>query len=251
MLERLDRSRSVSEKFRDLMEMAYCAHAKLMAPTTERAEQLEARYMKIVNGYQDKDTIRAYPDLLAIAWKTVEMGGCDFLGEVSSELAVLDARNGQFFTPYNVSNMIARMNLDGIEPVIEHKGYITVQEPSCGAGGMVLAMADQLEYMGYDRTLHMLVEAIDVASLPFYMCYLQLTWRGISAHVVRGNTLSLERFESAWTITARLFKSVHGHLFDEPENAIQRVPTPQPAMPAIEPEPVFEPYAEPVQLTLF
>jgi type I restriction-modification system DNA methylase subunit len=248
-LNKLDRSRSVSETFRDMMEMAYCAHAKLMAPTDERANELEARYMGIVNRYQNKDTIRAFPELLNIAWETVAAGGVDFLGEVSSELAVLDARNGQFFTPYAVSRMLAEMGLNGLERVIEEKGYFTLSEPACGAGGMVLAAADMVERMGYNYALTMLVEAVDVSPLAYYMTYLQLTWRGVTAHVVRGNTLSMERFESAWTITARWFKDVHGHLFDRPEAA---QPTPQPAVvdvEQVEPEPEF--YGEPIQMALF
>lgn len=252
-LEKLDRSRSIGETFRDMMEMAYCAHAKLMAPTDERAEELEARYMGLVDRFQNKDTVRAFPDLIGLAWDTVAAGGIDFLGQVSSEISVLDTRNGQFFTPYEVSRLIAEMTLFDMNRVIEEKGYIRVSEPACGAGGMVLAAADMLERMGYNYALTMLVEAVDVSPLAYYMTYLQLTWRGVTAHVVRGNTLSMEVFESAWTITTRWFKSVHGHLFDRPEEV---EPTQQPATVAttetveqIEPEPDY--LDEPIQMALF
>lgn len=230
-LEKLDRSRSIGETFRDMMEMAYCAHAKLMAPTDERADELEARYMGLVDRFQNKDTVRAFPDLIGLAWDTVAAGGCDFLGQVSSEISVLDTRNGQFFTPYDVSRLLVEMSIDGLERVIEEKGYFTLSEPACGAGGIVLAAADKVERMGYNYALSMLVEAVDVSPLAYYMTYLQLTWRGVTAHVVRGNTLSMEVFESAWTITARWFKSVHGHLFDEPNQ-----PTESQEQIGIEPE---------------
>jgi hypothetical protein len=98
-LTKLDPSRSVYDKFRDLCELAYCSLAKRTAPNPERAEELEARYMSIVNRYQNKDTIRAYPELVGIGWNAVLDGGIDFLGTVAGQLEILDARNGQFFTP--------------------------------------------------------------------------------------------------------------------------------------------------------
>lgn len=241
-LEKLDRSRSITETFRDMMEMAYCAHAKLMAPTVERADELEARYMGIVNRYENKDTIRAFPDLIGLAWETVAEGGCDFLGQVSSEIAALDVRNGQFFTPYEVSRLIAEINLDDLNSIIDQDGYFTLAEPACGSGGMVLAAADKVERMGYNPMLHMLVQAVDVSPLAYYMAYLQLTWRGVSAAVIRGNSLSLEIFESAWTIGAKAFQAHHGHLSFAP----------QPEAVEVEPEPQPETYTEPVfQLSLF
>ena len=54
----LDREKSPYDKFRDFCEMAFCACAKLTAPTHERAQELEDRYMQIVGTYRDKDTVR-------------------------------------------------------------------------------------------------------------------------------------------------------------------------------------------------
>ncbi len=136
-LQALDRSKSTYEKFRDFCEMVYCAYAKLTADP-ERAEVLEARYMQIVGTYQDKDTVRAYPELLAMAWEAVN-GGQDFLGSVASILEVLDARNGQFMTPQPVARMMAEMLLHDAGEIIEKQGYITLNEPAAGTGGMVLA----------------------------------------------------------------------------------------------------------------
>jgi len=100
-LSRLDPSKSSSEKFRDLCELAFCAYAKVTA-APDRAENLEKRYMDIVQTYRDKDTIRAYPRLMAMAWRGV-MDGEDFLGQAAAELNALDAKTGQFFTPMPVS----------------------------------------------------------------------------------------------------------------------------------------------------
>jgi hypothetical protein len=215
-LEKLDHSRSTREKFRDLMEMGYCAYAKLTA-SPERAEELEARYMRIVNGYPNKDTVRAYPELLAIVQYAVEGGGMDFLGRVAGELNVLDGDMGQIFTPFEVSQMMAEMLLCDVGQFIEQQGYVTICEPACGSGGMMIAAADVIQSYGFNPTLHMLVQATDISPIAYYMGYLQLTFRGIPAAVIRGNSLSLEVFESAWTLPALMFKMRHGHLFDRPE----------------------------------
>jgi len=60
-LTELDREKSPYDKFRDFCEMGFCACAKITAPTPERAQELEDRYMQIVGTYRDKDTVRAYP----------------------------------------------------------------------------------------------------------------------------------------------------------------------------------------------
>jgi hypothetical protein len=215
----LDRSKTPYEKFRDFCELAYCAHAKRMAGSTEAADRLEARYMQIVGTYRDKDTVRAYPEMMAWAFLAVAEEKQEFLGTVASELELLDTHNSQFFTPYDVSRMMAEMIIGHPDPVIEEQGFITVQEPASGAGGMILAVADVLERRGYDPSCHMLVQATDVSQLCYHMTYLQLAFRGIPAAVIHGNTLSLEQFQSAWTPAIPEFYALHGRLFERKQES--------------------------------
>lgn len=212
-ISKLDREKSAQERFRDFCEMGYCAIAKPLAPTPERAEELEARYMHIVGTYKNKDTLRAYPELLAMVLEGVQERQ-DFLGIAAGELSMLDPTMGQFFTPVEVSRAMAAMMLpeDEVATLIYEKGYITVGEPAAGAGGMLLALTDVLEGYGYSPHIHMLVNAIDLGALPFYMCYIQLAFRGVPAFVERADTLRLESFEGAWTPAARVFQAEHGHL---------------------------------------
>ena len=157
--------------------------------------------MQIVCTYRNKDTVRAYPELLGLAANAIRQG-CDFLGSVATEMEVLNAQIGQFFTPYEVARMMAMMSLEDAAALIRQNGFLTLQEPASGAGGMVLAAAQTLQDNGFDPGLHMLVNAIDVSRLCFHMTYLQLSLRGIPALVEHGNTLSGERFARAWTPSA-------------------------------------------------
>jgi hypothetical protein len=55
----------------------------------------------------------------------------------------------------------------------------------------------------------MWVHAADISQIAYYMCYLQLTWRGIPAYVERADTLRMEHFEGAWTIGIHMFTQYH------------------------------------------
>ena len=210
----LDHEKSPYDTFRDFCEMAFCAYAKTTAPTPERSQELEDRYMQIVGTYRDKDTVRAYPELLGLAANAIRQG-CDFFGSVATEMELLNARIGQFFTPYELARFMAMMSLEHAEALIRQNGFLTLQEPASGAGGMVLAAAQALQDNGFDPGLHMLVNAIDVSPLCFHMTFLQLSLRGIPALVEHGNTLSGKRFTRAWTPATTAFYLHHGRLFPE------------------------------------
>ena len=207
-LSRLDSSKTVTEKFRDFCELAYCAYAKLTAINEEQANALENRYMQIVSTYPDKDTIRAYPALIGQAYIAVNQGE-DFLGHVAAEIGALDVRAGQFFTPLHVCQLMAEIGLVEAGSLIMNQGFITFNEPTAGAGAMILAAADVLERQGFDPAFHMLVKAQDISQICFHMCFLQLTFKGIPALVERANTLSMEVFEQAWTPAALAFFKKH------------------------------------------
>jgi len=67
---------------------------------------------------------------------------------------------------------------------------ITVLEPSCGGGAMILAAAKVLWKNGINYQQAMDVVAQDLDWKGVYMCYVQLSLLGISAICVQGNTLT-------------------------------------------------------------
>ena len=197
------------EVFSDFLEMAYCAVAKTTLPPGDKADGLEDRYMEVVKRHRAEDIREKMPKLLGLTQKGVAAGG-DFLGKVSGELEVLNARVGQFFTPFEVCKLMAGINIGDVGKLIEERGFFTLSEPACGAGAMILACADEVEQQGHDPGAVMYVHAVDIAELPFKMAYLQLSFRGIAAEVIRGNSLSLETFEAARTPGMFSFLARHG-----------------------------------------
>lgn len=212
-LSDLDRSKTTAEKFHDFCEMAYCSLAKLTADL-QKGEQLENRYMEIVSTYRNKDTVRAYPELLSIVTEGLWTGQ-DALGVIAAELGVLDSGQGQFFTPMEVCRLMSAMTLSDADELIAAHGFITMAEPCAGAGAMLIAAADQLHRQGHDPSRHMLAHATELNRLSYQMTFIQLSLKGIPAYVEHGNTLSLEHFDGAWTVGTLRFFAANGCLFPE------------------------------------
>lgn len=210
-IDGFDRRRNRHEHFSDFLELACCAVRKPTMPPGPEADAIEDRYMSIV-GRHRPDDIRAMPELLVILHLAVAEGGCDFLGGVAGELGALDARSGQFFTPFHVSRMMAELALQGVSTTIEARGFVTLEEPACGAGSMVIA-ADVIAAAGHDPMLSLYVEATDLSTLAFHMAYLQIAARGIPALVRRADSLTLEQFDRAYTPAMMPFLARHGDAF--------------------------------------
>nr|WP_267916020.1 N-6 DNA methylase [Paraburkholderia aspalathi] len=83
-------------------------------------------------------------------------------------------RAGLFFTPYSVSRMMSMMLMGDSGAEVERRGFIRVQEPACGAGGMVIAAADALLASGHNYQQAMHATCIDIDSCCVHMTYLQL-----------------------------------------------------------------------------
>jgi hypothetical protein len=181
---------SHSKVLEDFLEMAFCGLAKQThLESSDRAAELEERYMRVVR-QRKPEYINAMPRLFGTSWIGVQEVG-DFLGVISGELGALSEHMGQFFTPYELSRLMCELHLDAdhIKGVVDTQGFVTVSEPSCGAGGMVLAAAERMRELGYDPRRHMYAEVIDLSATAYQMAYIQLSLAGIPARVFHGDTL--------------------------------------------------------------
>lgn len=201
-----------------------------------RAER-EQKYMDIIGRY-DKDTIDTFPKVLAHVVGALEEQPRDVLGSVFGQLELGNTARGQFFTPDDVSKMIAHMQVgDGLQHAIEEKGYVTLHEPAVGAGSMVIAMAEAMRERGlnYQRQLH--VTAVDVDERAAHMAYVQFSLLHIPAEVVVGNTLSGEvrdvwhtpaHILDGWDFKLRAHELVHEALdLEQPHEAASIDPSPE------------------------
>jgi hypothetical protein len=188
------------EVFRDFCELAALA----MSNAVDRAqfERREARYLDIVKRYERAEVER-FPQMIACIVMSLEAGFRDCLGELFMALEFGNEWKGQFFTPYPISQLMARMVTTDAHARIEQEGFIRVEEPAVGAGGMVIAVADALlaEKINYQKAMH--VTATDVDATAVHMAYIQFSLLHIPAILVHGNSLSQEKWEH-WVTPAHV-----------------------------------------------
>ena len=116
----------------------------------------------------------------------------DFLGAIFMELELGDNFRGQYFTPYSVQCLMARMLMPGVRDTIRREGIATVSDPACGAAGMLIAYAECLLEADINPSMHMFGSCIDIDPVAADMAFIQLSLLGIAAEVVTGNTLTMQ-----------------------------------------------------------
>lgn len=116
----------------------------------------------------------------------------DFLGAIFMELELGDDRNGQYFTPYHVQSLLARLLMPDVDETIRCEGFVTVSDPASGAAGMIVAYAEYLLEAGYNPSEHLFGSCIDIDPIAADMAFIQLSLLGIPAEVVTGNTLTMQ-----------------------------------------------------------
>lgn len=103
-----------------------------------------------------------------------------------------DKYRGQFFTPWDVSRMMASVLPGDMKVLFQQKPFITLSGPACGAGSMVLAVADALNQASYASHRHLRFSATDVDPLAAGMAYIRLSLCGVAGEVVIDNSLMNE-----------------------------------------------------------
>lgn len=153
-----------------------------------QSDQRESRYHEIRKGYAREDFAH-FPEMFGLLTLAMEDAGFDdVLGGLYMMLELGNARSGQFFTPYPVSRMMASMIVgDGADA--RERGFLDMAEPACGAGGIVIAVADALHAVGVNYQRHLHATCIDIDLRCVHMTYLQASLLHIPAIVVHGNSI--------------------------------------------------------------
>ena len=185
--------------FADFCELAALSLSN--AADLAQREGREARYLQIVKGYT-REEVELFPRVLAEVTLGLEEGASDLLGAVFHDLELHNKYRGQFFTPFEICRMMASMivgSKEDLRRLIEQRGYVTACEPACGAGAMVIALAETIRELGINYQRHLHVTAVDVDPKAAHMAYIQFSLLHIPAVVVVGNSLSLEEREHWYT----------------------------------------------------
>ena len=183
--------------FSDFVEVSAIALSNAV-DKTNYAER-EQRYLDIVGQYT-KEEFHTFPELLGMLIEHLETYPKDVLGDIFHELELHNERKGQFFTPYPICQMMAKIVIgDNPQSIIDKNGFITVSEPSCGTGAMVIATAYELLSQGINYQQSMHVTAIDLDATCIHAAYVQFSLLHIPATLIHGDSLSLKSYNQWYT----------------------------------------------------
>lgn len=189
--------------FADWVEMLAIALAN--GADKSRFEAREARYLEIVRGYT-KGELDGFAELSAclVGEFSSEQDGITFddvLGRLFMACEFGGKFNAQFFTPYPLCRLTAKMTMMGNEcqDALQRRGFVRANDPACGAGGMCIALAESLHDGGINHQQCLHVTAQDIDSTCVHMAYIQLTLLRIPAVVILGDTLALEQRQHWFT----------------------------------------------------
>lgn len=178
---------------------------------------LEKRYKEIAQGYK-KEYLEGFATALGLLGKKIQdaVNGnapfADWAGELYMDSGTSNGKAGQFFTPYSVSQCMARINFpkDEVRAKLgdDPNRVLTIYEPTCGAGGLIVASIDALNEAGVNYSWNAFVDCGDIDPRCVHMTYVTLSLLGVPAVVRLGDALAM-KYHRAWFTPAYIFNWPH------------------------------------------
>lgn len=195
--------------WQDFIEMSACAIANAVDRRPDVWESREASYMDTVKKYS-KEELNLLCELFCITTLALEENPAqDFLGKFYMLLDFGRDWHGQFFTPWHIAEFMSRIQMnDSFKERCASEGYISVNDPCCGSGCMLMAYANackEISDINYQQSVFFVGQDIDATVAK--MCYIQISLLGCPGYVIVGNSL-----------TEPIHGSVLDPVFDRPEH---------------------------------
>lgn len=162
--------------------------AALSQPTDFRQDR-EDEYLRIIGKYNKEEQERFPRMLYELVEAFEEEKYADILGDLYMQLGMGDRWKGQFFTPYHICVVMAKMSADNIQAEIEQKGYLSVTDPCCGGGALLIAFAQHCREENVDYHNNVVFVAQDIDPVVARMCFIQLSLLGCPGYVKIGDSL--------------------------------------------------------------
>lgn len=182
--------KSAWQAWSDFVEVTAIAISNRFEIRDDVKRDREQRYMAIFGQYSKREQA-VFPELLSILVETLEREPeQDFLGEMFMALELGSHWKGQFFTPYSLCTAMAQNNLpiEDVKSTIEKKGWVSINDPACGAGATLIAARNTLAQSGIGSNQAFFVGQ-DIDRTAAMMCYVQLSLLGCAGYVVIADTL--------------------------------------------------------------
>lgn len=176
-------------------------------------EKREARYLEIARKY-GSETMGTFSKIFGEVVMALEEKPQDILGMTFHALELHNKARGQFFTPYPICQLMARIiagSTEDMQKAIAERGFMLAQEPAVGSGAMIVALAEAILEAGfnYQQLLH--VTAVDIDPRAVHMAYIQFSLLHIPATVIVGDSLAM-RYREEWHTMAHVMGGWSGKL---------------------------------------
>jgi type I restriction-modification system DNA methylase subunit len=190
VLDNIKPSRHRYEVFSDWLIMAA---ASLYSWKNDKG--IEEEYLEIAKQYSPEELLK-HSQLLSITVEALETTEQDFLGNIFTVAEFGSAGNGQFFTPYHISHLMAEMAI-GEFPASR---IYRVNDCCCGAGGMLIAAALVMKARGFNYQKDAFFVGQDIDHRCARMAFIQMSLLGMPALVVCGDTITMKTYWQRETI---------------------------------------------------
>ena len=190
--------RSAESVFVDFLTLSACSYSNVFDLTNK--ETREKRYLDIVKKYK-KEELNYFSTALgelAMATEIYLQHGYikDILGYIYTSRQYYKKAMGQYFTPENIAIFMTEI-INGDFKQLEKEDFISVSEPTCGSGVMILAFAQNMLKKEINYQNSMFADAWDLDQTCALMAYVQFSIYNIPAIVTHGDSLSLKAY-SKW-----------------------------------------------------
>jgi hypothetical protein len=171
-------------------DFCYLAAVVVSQPADFRQDR-EDEYVRIMKNYNENEREYFAKMFTELVLELEQHKFADVLGELYMDLNLSSKWKGQFFTPYHISSLMAKVSSPvDLADEINKKGYYIVNDPACGSGVMLIAFAEHCYDEGVNFQASVWFVAQDVDPVVAHMCYIQMSLLGMPGVVIVGNTLT-------------------------------------------------------------
>lgn len=214
-IKTLGKKYGTHESFRDVVTC--CAYS--FANAVDFKEERENEYLRIINKYSNEER-ELFPQILTSLVEEYEKTEepIDILGDIYENLELTKKGSAQFLTPLEVCKIMANItiNKEENEKSIKDKGYINVSDPACGSGrNLYAAYNELLDSKISNKNILLVGDDIDLTCCC--MTYIQLSLMGANAIVNHQNTLTMDKYDTFYTISYLMNKELQEKLSKEKE----------------------------------
>ena len=195
LLQEMRKGYSARDNFALLMEIMSITLANVVR--TPQWEEREQQYLRLIKGVDVSTTTKAFAYIME--WFGKQAEPVDLLGPFHTWVGMDNSGSGQFFTPWSVAVMMSEISLgteEAMKAVIAKKGYATINDPTCGASGMLVAAANVLQRKDIDYTKSAAFYGQELMPTTARTCFVQCALYGMPAVIGHGDTLRMTTIET-------------------------------------------------------